>query len=118
MAENSNAAHSDAYLEDYVRPEDLSGDLQLVARSLGVKVAASIAVNCAGLNLYISGRSLNAARIRWAQEQLKAGKSRKDVASRLGVSERWLAANAASESTQLELWDEDDLTDDEMEEKQ
>lgn len=117
MAENSNAAaHSDAYLEQYVRPEDLSGDLQIVARSLGIKAAASMAVNCAGLNLYISGRSLNAARVRWAQEQLKAGMSRKDIASRLGVTERWLSANLPNETAQLGLWE--DLTDDEMEEKQ
>lgn len=98
--------HSDAYLEEYVHPEDLSGDLQIVARSLGMKAAISMAVNCAGLNLYISGRSLNAARARWAQTQLASGKSRKDVASRLGVSERWLAANVPDEPSQLEMWDE------------
>ena len=105
--ENANpAAHSDAYLESYVRPEDLSGDLQIIARSMGVKTAASLAVNCAGLNLYISGRSLNAARIRWAQEQLRAGKARKDIASRLGVTERWVSANVPDDPSQLELWDD------------
>ena len=99
-------ADNDARLEQYVRPEDLTGDLQIVASSLGLDAAVSLAVNCAGLNLYVSGRCLNAARIRWAREQLAAGKSRKSVAARLGVTERWLSANVPDEPSQLELWDD------------
>ena len=92
-----------------LQPEDFTGDLALVASSCGVDVAASLAVNCRGLNIYVPSNLPRAALVRYARQERNLGRSVKQIAWQAGLSERYvhslLNPSAECGSEQLQLFD-------------
>lgn len=79
-----------AELEQYICPEDLTGDLALVRDLCGLEAAKALAVKLSGVSLYISDAVLQPGRLRFSKELLAKGWNYKRIAAYLGVSERWL----------------------------
>lgn len=77
-------------LKDYIRQEDLIGDLALIRDLCDLETAKLLAVKLNGVSVYIPDSALQPARLRFARERLAKGWNIKRIAAYLSVSERWL----------------------------
>lgn len=96
-------------VEQYIRPEDFNADLDLVARYVGPDIAAALAVGFSGVNIYVSENALRRAKIRWARDLYAQGKSVKQIALELKISEAWaykILENPSETTFQPDLFEE------------
>ena len=73
----------------------LSGDVRLIADSCGLDVLIRLWEECPSLSLYISTVPLNEARRRYIRRHYN-GSNAKELAARLGVSDRFVFGAVAS----------------------
>ena len=76
---------------DDIKPEDLPGDLQLVAQECGMEVALSLAENMGSVQIYV--RPLNGLISKKKEEHILQhfdGSNHKELAIATGYSERWV----------------------------
>ncbi len=72
-----------------IKQEDLTEDLQMVASSCGIETVRNLLRNCAGMSIYVPRISrLDHFIMRYIRES--RGKSFKQIASELGVSEQYI----------------------------
>lgn len=74
----------------YIKESDFSGDLALVASACGVDVAAKLAVHCRGIHVYIPSSLPRQTIMRYIADARADGRSTKQIAHALGVSERYI----------------------------
>lgn len=76
---------------DGLKPEDLPGDLQLVAHECGLDVAIKLAEKMGGVGIYI--RPVDSLIAKKKEEYIKKhfnGANHKELAIATGLSERWV----------------------------
>ena len=88
-------------VEQYIKPEDFNADLDLVSQYVGPDIAAALAVGFSGVNIYVSENALRRAKIRWARDLYAKGKSVKQIALELKISEAWAYKILESNSSDI-----------------
>ncbi len=75
-------------LTNLLEAEDLTGDLRLIADSLGIEAARRMFAEFRGCSLFIPSRVPRAAAVRYVKREAARGRGFKDIARDLGFSAR------------------------------
>lgn len=91
-----------------LKPDDLPGDLQLVAQECGMEVAITLAEKLGSIAIYIRpiDRLMSKQKAKYIKEHFN-GNNHKELAIATGYSERWVYEILTGENRdgQIELFD-------------